>query len=190
MICLLLSECTHCWHWYYICSDWRKFNISFVSWLYVHGHCLQHTLIGSFYTLIASSAKSMYPELNSLIARIKINTSLKLKTLPLIEKLSGPEIVLYCLDLFPYANYHVVIYDQCHCSFNLINQSTWLLIYYSHMNLQNFYLCYWYSIKLYINYNILGIYELVTLLSAIIFTIFFTFWAIIYIFACFSKIDR
>ena len=63
-----------------------------------------------FATFISSrihvSAHSSYSCLNSIVAqnRLKLNVKLKLKLIGLIERLAGPNIAIYCLDLFPFTS--------------------------------------------------------------------------------------
>jgi len=50
-------------------------------------------------------AHSPYAKLNSIIARRTFTLADKFKIVNLIEKLAGPDIAVYCLDLFPLNNY-------------------------------------------------------------------------------------
>lgn len=52
---------------------------------------------------VSAAAHKPYIYLNSIFGRMK-GTSRKLKLLNLIERLAGPKIALYCLDLFPLTN--------------------------------------------------------------------------------------
>ena len=56
---------------------------------------------------VSSAAHKSYPMMYSFLIRnnTKIATKRKLKILAFIEKLSGPEIGIYCYDLFPMNNY-------------------------------------------------------------------------------------
>lgn len=54
---------------------------------------------------VINSAHGCHPLLNALMARKRMTVRLKLKVLAVIEKLTGPEIGLYCFDLFPFTNY-------------------------------------------------------------------------------------
>ena len=69
--------------------------------------------------LVSSEAHNSYTILNSIIASKSFKLNLNLKTLTLIERLSGPEIGFYCLDLFPLNNYEFYIFCV-NCAKNFI----------------------------------------------------------------------
>ncbi len=67
---------------------------------------------------ITMSCKKPYNKLNSIIATKRIDLRMKLKTIELIERLTGPEIGIYCYDLFPFSNYELYLYTA-NCVTNL-----------------------------------------------------------------------
>ena len=71
--------------------------------------------------IVSRESYLLHKLLNSLIANKSLNLKLKYKTLSLIERLSGPEIGFYCLDLFPLNNYEFYIFCvNCISNFFLI----------------------------------------------------------------------
>jgi len=68
---------------------------------------------------VSKAAHRPYNKLYSIIVRKSITTTFKLKVLELIEKLSGPVIGIYCLDLFPFTNYEFYLYIS-NCAQNFI----------------------------------------------------------------------
>jgi hypothetical protein len=68
---------------------------------------------------IPKSAMKPYVQLNSLIARKRINLQMKLKIVDLIERLSGPVIGIYCFELFPFTNYEFYLF-AANCVKNFI----------------------------------------------------------------------
>jgi hypothetical protein len=71
--------------------------------------------------LVSEAAHRPYIRLNSIIARKSARTVLNLKVVGLIEKLSGPVIGIYCLDLFPFINYEFYLYiSNCIQNFILL----------------------------------------------------------------------
>jgi len=70
---------------------------------------------------VSVAAHRPYNKLYSIIVRKSITRALKLKVMGLIEKLSGPVIGIYCLDVFPFTNYEFYIYiTNCILNFILI----------------------------------------------------------------------
>ena len=66
-------------------------------------------------TCLCRSAHYSYSKLNSIIAKQNPNTQLipldcKNKIISLIEKLAGPPIAVYCLDLFPLTSYEFYLF--------------------------------------------------------------------------------
>jgi hypothetical protein len=67
--------------------------------------------VGILLSLTISSASmskiahSPYAKLNSIIAKRTFTLADKFKIVSLTEKLAGPDIAVYCLDLFPLNNY-------------------------------------------------------------------------------------
>jgi len=73
---------------------------------------------------ISVEAHRPYNKLNSIIARKPATTVLNLKVLSLIEKLSGPVISIYCLDIFPFTNYEFYLHmAYCAQNFMLLNHA-------------------------------------------------------------------
>ena len=66
--------------------------------------------VNYFLILVGREAHSCYPLLNSLVVTKSLNIMLKLKTMTLLEKLGGPLIGFYCLDLFPFDNYNFYLF--------------------------------------------------------------------------------
>jgi len=66
-------------------------------------------LINYSLAVVPKEAHRSYNKLNSIIAR-KPAKPLNLAVLGLIEKLSGPVIGFYCLDLFPFTNFEFYLY--------------------------------------------------------------------------------
>jgi len=78
-------------------------------------------LINYSLSMFQKEAHRPYNRLNSIIARRPATTALDLKVLGLIEKLSGPVIGIYCLDIFPFTNYQFYLYiSNCILNFLLI----------------------------------------------------------------------
>ncbi len=59
---------------------------------------------------VSSAAHSIYPKLNSLIAKRKLNPRTKSKVIGLIEKLSGPKIGFTCMDWVPLSNFEYFLF--------------------------------------------------------------------------------
>jgi len=72
-------------------------------------------------SLVSKAAHRPYNKLNSIIVRKPTLRRLNLKVVGLIEKLSGPVIGIYCLDLFPFTNYEFYLYiSNCITNFILL----------------------------------------------------------------------
>jgi hypothetical protein len=59
---------------------------------------------------VSKYAHSPYSYLNSYLAKHRVRILYKLKISGFIEKLAGPSIGFYCLDLFPFTNYEFYLF--------------------------------------------------------------------------------
>ncbi len=59
---------------------------------------------------VSNAAHSIYPKLNSLIAKRKLNPRTKSKVIGLIEKTSGPKLSFTCFDWFPLNNFESLLF--------------------------------------------------------------------------------
>ena len=59
---------------------------------------------------VARESHRSYSTVHSIICRHKLPISLKLKTVRLVERLSGRVIGFYCYDLFPFTNYEIYLF--------------------------------------------------------------------------------
>ena len=76
-------------------------------------------LVAFLMSSVGTLAHSCYPKLNSLIVRNNLNLHTKMKTSSLIERLCGPLIGIYCLDLFPVTNFEFYLF-VVNCAKNLV----------------------------------------------------------------------
>jgi len=77
------------------------------------------SLINYSLSMIPREAHRPYNKLNSIMARNSAPTILKWKLLVLIEKLSGPKIGFYCLNIFSFTNFEYYLYIS-YCLQNFI----------------------------------------------------------------------
>jgi hypothetical protein len=80
---------------------WLKLTIGLLLIVIIVNACY----INHLQATVIKLAHGCYPTLNSMMANKPMSVRLKLKVLALIEKLTGPEIGMYCFDLFPFTNY-------------------------------------------------------------------------------------
>jgi len=78
-------------------------------------------LINYSLSIVPKESHRPHNKLNSIVARKSATRLLNLKVLSLIEKLSGPVIGIYCLDLFPFTNFEFLLYiSNCVQNFMLL----------------------------------------------------------------------
>jgi len=61
-----------------------------------------HNVVGCH---VYRAAHSVYPLLNSIVARNLVGLDYRMKIIGLIEKFSGPKVGFTCFDFFPVTNY-------------------------------------------------------------------------------------
>jgi hypothetical protein len=59
---------------------------------------------------VSTAAHSIYPKLNSLIVKRRLDYRTKSRVIALIEKLSGPKIAFNCMDWFPLTNFEFFLF--------------------------------------------------------------------------------
>jgi hypothetical protein len=59
---------------------------------------------------VSNAAHSIYPKLNSLIAKRKLNPRTKSKVIGLIEKISESELSFTCMNWFPLNNFESLLF--------------------------------------------------------------------------------
>jgi len=59
---------------------------------------------------LSKAATDSYARMNTIIVKSYLPLDSKMKLVGFIEKLGGPDITIYCLDLFPLNNYNFYLF--------------------------------------------------------------------------------